>query len=61
MVVAVVKPLQWIWQFYLLLQALGRRRDRHLGAYYIEGLDELLCVSIGGLTRNGGLCDWSLE
>ena len=31
--------------------ALGRRRKRYLGAYYMEDLDELSCIDICSLSR----------
>ena len=40
-------PITWTCK----CPALGRRRKRHLGAYYMEDLDEQSCMDIDSLSR----------
>ena len=41
--------------------ALGRRRKRHLGAYYVKNPDKLSCMDIVSLNRFIGSFEWFLE
>ena len=44
-----------------IFPALGLKRKRHLGVYYMEDLGELSCMNIGSLNRLIGSIKWFLK